>query len=38
MNDEMSAYGTKRTLTSAPHMSALGGKADIGLCAAHVRF
>ena len=25
----MSAIGTKRTSTSAPHMSAFGGKADI---------
>ena len=25
----MSAIGTKRTCTSAPHMSAFGGKADM---------
>ena len=25
----MSAFGTKRTCTNAPHMSAFGGKADI---------
>ena len=27
----MSAFGTKRTWASAPHMSAFGGKADIAL-------
>ena len=30
MNSEMSAIGTKQTCASAPHMSAFGGKADIG--------
>ena len=34
----MSAIGTKRTSLVAPHMSAFGGKADMTLCAAHVRF
>ena len=34
----MSAIGTKRTYRVAPHMSALGGKADMPLCAANVRF
>ena len=28
MNGEMSAIGTKRTSLAAPHMSAVGGKAD----------
>ena len=27
----MSAIGTKRTFLVAPHMSAFGGKADIGM-------
>ena len=27
----MSAFGTKRTCASAPHMSAFGGKADIAV-------
>ena len=35
---EMSAFGTKRTFAFAAHMSAFGGKADIGYCTAHVRF
>ena len=34
----MSASGAKRTCDSALHMSAFGGKADIGLCAANVCF
>ena len=34
----MSAIGTKRTLACALHMSAIGGKADIALCAANVCF
>ena len=34
----MSAIGTKRTSRVAPHMSAVGGKADMPFCAAHVRF
>ena len=34
----MSAIGTKRTYRVAPHMSAIGGKADMPFCAAHVRF
>jgi hypothetical protein len=34
----MSANGPKQTWTSAPHMSAFGGKADMPFCAAHVRF
>ena len=29
-----SAYGTKRTWPSAPHMSALRGKADMAICTA----
>ena len=33
----MSAYGTKRTSASAPHMSAFGGKADMAFCTAYVR-
>ena len=36
--DEMSAIGTKRTSQVAPHMSAIGGKADMAFCAAHVCF
>ena len=28
----MSAFGPKRTSTSAPHMSAFGGKADMTFC------
>ena len=32
----MSAIGTKRTSQVAPHMSAIGGKADMVFCAAHV--
>ena len=34
----MSAFGTKRTSLVAPHMSAIGGKADMTFCTAHVRF
>ena len=34
----MSAIGTKRTSLVAPHMSAIGGKADMTFCAAHVCF
>jgi hypothetical protein len=34
----MSAVGTKRTSPCALHMSAIGGKADMTFCAAHVRF
>ena len=34
----MSAYGTKRTLHSVRQMSAFGGKADITLTGANVRF
>jgi hypothetical protein len=30
----MSAYGPKRTWSLAPHMSALGGKADMPCCTA----
>ena len=33
----MSAIGTKRTLRVAPHMSAIGGKADMPFCTANVR-
>ena len=36
--DGMSAFGTKRTCASALHMSAIGGKADIAFCGAHVGF
>jgi hypothetical protein len=32
MKRAMSAIGPKRTSLVAPHMSALGGKADIGRC------
>ena len=32
-----SAIGTKRTYRVAPHMSAFGGKADMGYCTANVR-
>ena len=38
MNGAMSAIGTKRTSLVALHMSAFGGKADIGFCAAHLAF
>jgi hypothetical protein len=31
----MSAIGPKRTSLAAPHMSAIGGKADMTFCAAH---
>ncbi|MGB8089330.1 MAG: hypothetical protein WCF62_01310, partial [Pseudolabrys sp.] len=34
----MSAIGTKRTCTSAPHMSAFGCKADMTYCTANVCF
>jgi hypothetical protein len=34
----MSAYGTKRTLSDCPSMSAFGGKADIATSERHVRF
>ena len=34
----MSAIGTKRTSLFAPHMSAIGGKADMTFCTAHVCF
>jgi hypothetical protein len=33
----MSAFGPKRTLLVAPHMSAFGGKADMAYCSANVR-
>ena len=33
----MAAIGTKRTSLFAPHMSAIGSKADIAFCTAHVR-
>ena len=33
----MSAIGTKQTFLFAPHMSAIGDKADIWFCIAHVR-
>ena len=36
--EAMSAIGTKRTSPSALHMSALGGKADMTFCTAHVCF
>jgi hypothetical protein len=32
MNDVMSAFGPKQTWAIAPHMSAFGGKADMGYC------
>ena len=34
----MTAYGTKRTSLFAPHVSAFGGKADMGYCTANVCF
>jgi hypothetical protein len=34
----MSAYGPKRTSLAAPHMSASGGRADMGWCTANVCF
>jgi hypothetical protein len=34
----MSAFGTKRTSLFAPHMSAIGGKADMTVCTANVCF
>ena len=33
----MSAIGTKRTSLVAPHMSAIGCKADMAFCTAYVR-
>ena len=36
--ERMSAFGTKRTSTSALHMSAFGGKADMPFCTAYVCF
>jgi hypothetical protein len=33
----MSAFGPKRTSLAAPHMSALGGKADMGYCGSPYR-
>jgi len=33
----LSAFGTKRTSLFAPHMSAIGGKADMPFCTANVR-
>ena len=38
MNSAMSAIGTKRTFLVAPHMSAIGGKADVPFCTANVCF
>ncbi|MGB8069445.1 MAG: hypothetical protein WCF38_17420, partial [Pseudolabrys sp.] len=35
--DAMSAIGAKRTSACALHMSAFRGKADVTVCAAHVR-
>jgi hypothetical protein len=37
-NSEPSTHGTKRTCTSAPHMSAFGCKADMTYCTANVCF
>ena len=37
MNGAMSAFGTKRTSLFAPHMSAIGGKADMASAAQNVR-
>jgi len=34
----MSAFGPKQTWASALHMSAFGGKADIGVCTANFSF
>jgi hypothetical protein len=34
----MSAFGPKQTSLVASHMSAYGGKADMTLCGANVRF
>ena len=34
----MSAIGTKRTSLVAPHVFAIGGKADMTFCIANVRF
>ena len=36
IDEPMSAIGTKRTCRVAPHMSAIGGKADMPSCTAHV--
>ena len=36
LENKMSAIGTKRTYRVALHMSAFGGKADIGYCTANV--
>ena len=38
MNGAMSAIGTKQTWAGALHMSAIGGKADMMFCAAHICF
>ena len=38
MSGAMSAIGTKRTSLVAPHMSAIGGKADMTFCVANVCF
>jgi hypothetical protein len=37
MSERMSANGTKQKWASAPHMSAIGGKADMPFCAAYLR-
>ena len=37
-NSEPSTHGTWRTFLFAPRMFAIGGIADMTLCAAHVRF
>ena len=37
-NKRMSAFGTKRTSLFAPHMSAIGGKADMAYCTVNVCF
>jgi hypothetical protein len=36
-SDPMSAIGTKRTSQVAPHMSAIGGKADMAIALRNVR-
>ena len=38
LGSAMSAFGTKRTSLVALHMSAFGGKADMGYWSANVRF
>jgi hypothetical protein len=38
LNASMSAFGTKRTYRVAPHMSAIGGKADMTIALRNVRF